>query len=96
MTLEDGARIANVSAVTVSRVLRRPDMVSPQLRKRIDAAGCLAPGTGDDLARARRGQAAENALDRRRFRDRRTRQHRTASRCVVMIDESQAQPPSTM
>ncbi|MGJ4904192.1 LacI family DNA-binding transcriptional regulator [Bradyrhizobium sp. HKCCYLS2058] len=37
-TLEDVARIANVSAVTVSRALRRPDMVSPELRKRIDAA----------------------------------------------------------
>jgi LacI family gluconate utilization system Gnt-I transcriptional repressor len=32
------AQLANVSAVTVSRALRMPDMVSPQLRKRIDAA----------------------------------------------------------
>lgn len=37
-TLEDVAQLANVSAVTVSRALRKPDMVSPVLRRKIDAA----------------------------------------------------------
>src|SRR5688572_19946143 len=36
--LSDVADRAGVSAVTVSRALRRPDMVSPQLRQRIETA----------------------------------------------------------
>ncbi len=38
MTLLDVAQRAGVSAVTVSRVLRHPEMVSPSLRQRVDAA----------------------------------------------------------
>jgi LacI family transcriptional regulator, gluconate utilization system Gnt-I transcriptional repressor len=37
-TLADVAKLAEVSAVTVSRALRRPEMVSPALRDRIDVA----------------------------------------------------------
>jgi LacI family gluconate utilization system Gnt-I transcriptional repressor len=37
-TLADVASLAGVSAVTVSRALRRPDMVSPKLHERIKAA----------------------------------------------------------
>jgi LacI family transcriptional regulator, gluconate utilization system Gnt-I transcriptional repressor len=37
-TLNDVAAIAQVSAVTVSRVLRRPEMVSPELRERVGKA----------------------------------------------------------
>jgi LacI family gluconate utilization system Gnt-I transcriptional repressor len=38
MTLNDVAALAGVSAVTVSRALRRPEMVSEDLRQKIDAA----------------------------------------------------------
>ena len=37
-TLDDVARLAKVSPITVSRALRMPDAVSPELRARIDAA----------------------------------------------------------
>ena len=37
-TLDDVARLAKVSPITVSRALRKPDVVSPELRQRIDAA----------------------------------------------------------
>ena len=37
-TLADVAKLAGVSAVTVSRALRQPGMVSPILRERVDAA----------------------------------------------------------
>lgn len=37
-TLDDVAKLADVSAITVSRALRNPDVVSPELRKRINAA----------------------------------------------------------
>ena len=37
-TLDDVAKLANVSAITVSRALRNPDIVSPKLRQRIEAA----------------------------------------------------------
>ena len=38
MTLEDVARSASVSAITVSRALRNPSIVSEKLRRRIDRA----------------------------------------------------------
>ena len=38
VTLDDVVKLANVSAVTVSRALRRPDAVSADKRARIDAA----------------------------------------------------------
>lgn len=38
VTLNDVARVANVSAITVSRVLRHPDQVSEEKRKRVMAA----------------------------------------------------------
>ncbi|GAB5463198.1 HTH-type transcriptional regulator GntR [Hoeflea alexandrii] len=38
ITLDDVARLAGVSAITVSRALRRPSMVSEAVRKRIDSA----------------------------------------------------------
>ena len=37
-TLDDVAKLAKVSPITVSRALRNPDAVSPELRQRIDAA----------------------------------------------------------
>ena len=37
-TLYDVAKLAKVSPITVSRALRKPDVVSPVLRQRIDAA----------------------------------------------------------
>lgn len=37
-TLDDVAKLAKVSPITVSRALRKPDVVSPELRRRIDAA----------------------------------------------------------
>ena len=37
-TLEDVAKLAKVSPITVSRALRNPDIVSPALRQRIDVA----------------------------------------------------------
>lgn len=36
--MDDVAKLADVSAITVSRALRNPDVVSPELRKRINAA----------------------------------------------------------
>jgi len=38
VTLDDVAEIAGVSAITVSRALRRPEMVSDRVRARIDSA----------------------------------------------------------
>jgi LacI family transcriptional regulator, gluconate utilization system Gnt-I transcriptional repressor len=38
ITLADVAALAGVSAVTASRVLRRPEMVSPALRERVESA----------------------------------------------------------
>ena len=38
ITLDDVASRANVSAVTASRVLRKPEMVSADLRARVDSA----------------------------------------------------------
>ncbi|MBY3134646.1 LacI family DNA-binding transcriptional regulator [Rhizobium laguerreae] len=38
ITLDDVANLAGVSPITVSRVLRKPDAVSPGLRLRVDAA----------------------------------------------------------
>jgi len=37
-TLDDVAHLANVSPITVSRALRAPEVVSPELRQRIEAA----------------------------------------------------------
>ncbi len=37
-TLDDVARLARVSPITVSRTLRSPDIVSPELRQRIESA----------------------------------------------------------
>ena len=38
VTLDDVGRAAGVSPITVSRALRKPDMVSPEIRARVDAA----------------------------------------------------------
>ncbi len=51
-TLKDVAEFANVSAATVSRALRTPDLVSPKTREKIDAAIAAMDYVPDPAARA--------------------------------------------
>lgn len=52
VTLADVGRIANVSAITVSRALRKPEMVSPKLRQRIEEIVAELGYVPDPVARA--------------------------------------------
>lgn len=58
-TLADVAQVANVSAITVSRVLNQPDKVSDELRRRvqeaIDLLGYIPNQSASSLASARSG-----------------------------------------
>lgn len=52
VTLADVGRVANVSAITVSRALRKPEMVSPELRQRIQEVVAELGYVPDPVARA--------------------------------------------
>ncbi|MBS1165330.1 MAG: LacI family DNA-binding transcriptional regulator [Proteobacteria bacterium] len=52
VTLADVGRVANVSAITVSRALRKPEMVSPKLRQRIEEIVEQLGYVPDPVARA--------------------------------------------
>lgn len=52
VTLADVGRVANVSAITVSRALRKPEMVSPKLLKRIQEVVAELGYVPDPVARA--------------------------------------------
>lgn len=52
VTLADVGRVANVSAITVSRALHKPEMVSPKLRQRIEEVVAELGYVPDPVARA--------------------------------------------
>lgn len=52
VTLADVGRVANVSAITVSRALHKPEMVSPKLRQRIEEIVAELGYVPDPVARA--------------------------------------------
>lgn len=61
VTLDDVAAAARVSAITVSRALRNPEMVSPELRRRIDGA-VLKLGYVPNVAASRLASARSHAI----------------------------------
>jgi LacI family gluconate utilization system Gnt-I transcriptional repressor len=61
ITLDDVARVAKVSPITVSRALRRPDMVSDELRQRIDGA-VMKLGYVPSFAASRLASARSHAI----------------------------------
>lgn len=61
VTLDDVASAARVSAITVSRALRNPAMVSAELRRRIDAA-VLKLGYVPNVAASRLASARSHAI----------------------------------
>lgn len=61
VTLDDVARLAKVSPITVSRALRNPDKVSDELRKRIDGA-VMKLGYVPNIAASRLASARSHTI----------------------------------